>query len=629
MGTFLIPAIHSQSEGTGTIEDSAAMLSNTTESTRVRMPAGGVSPSITLDFSRKTTGYLHLELSDCSHDSILIEYGPLPESLHVRKVLRMPQPGLPWVDDTYVACRYLRLTLLSETMQPMPAHMSIRRLGLVFSAYPCVWRGSFSSDDVMLDRIWKMGAYTVQLCMQQSTETSRNHFEDLPEANRKFIREWQSRYSPYVIFDGPRRDRETWLGDIRTEALSIYGAFGADEVVKSSLDVFLSLQRSDGTMPGCGGTFQEFKEYNLWWIVAIWECYLFTGDKEFLRRFHPGVERLLGWIEQAMDERGFIYNDGNWMWTLPREGYSSATQCILVHTLRCAASIETAVGNPEAAVLWEKRADRIREEIRSMFWHEEKGCFEDSLKLVGTEIPVMSDVNCYAITFGIADAAQTKRILAYLRANMWTPYGSATLDKRIENATLSPDVRSYGLLQFVKHDPHPEEKILEFMYPHNRMIWPFINGYEVEARFLAGDVEGAFELIRRCWGNMLDGGTGSFWECVDADTGAFTLHSLMPVSKMDCINSAAHGWSGWVSWLLQRYVLGVQPLEPGFRKVSVSPNPGALGRVSGAVPTPAGLISVTIESDDETLRIRIDRPVSVEICLDVKPDVLRGRRLVC
>jgi hypothetical protein len=628
MESYLIPTIQDVKAGDGKVENPEAMLSAGPAVTRIVHTVGGVSPSLTLDFGRKTTGWLTLEITEGSFDSILLEYGPLLSSLHVRKVLRMPAPGRPWVDEHYIACRYVRLSLLSEANQPSRTYLSIRRIGLVFSAYPCVWRGSFSSGDAMLDRIWETGAYTVQLCVQKSSESSTFNFHLLPEANKRFIKEWKGHYSPYVIFDGPRRDRETWLGDIRTEALAIYGAFGADEVVKSSLEVFLDLQRNDGLTVGCGATWQEFKEYNLWWIIAIWECYLFTGDEAFLQRFLPGVKRFLGWLEFAKDERGFLDNDGNWMWTIPREGFSSATQCILVETLRCAARILAAAGDATEAEVLIRNAEALRMEIRKTWWNEEKGIFDDAMKLYDTEIPVVSDVNCYAVTFGIADAEQSRRILAYLRERMWTPYGSATLDKKIVSARLSPDVKSYGLANFVRQDAHPELKIVEFMYPHNRMIWPFMVAYEVEARFIAGDTEGAFELIRRCWGNMLEGGTGTFWECVDADTGTFPLRSFNVDSKIDCVNSAAHGWSGWITWILQAHVLGVRPLEPGYRKVLVSPNPGALPKVSGTVPTPHGPVTATIISTATELRIEVSAPAGVEVVVDVRPSVLSGRRLV-
>jgi len=627
MEAYMRPSAVSWDKACGSISNPASMLSAGNDETVMEILTAGQSPSVVLDFGRKTTGYLRLMMGKNTGDAILIEYGPLLASLHVRKIIRMPAEGTVWVDDAYIACRFMRISLLSDAQQQNTIQMAIRELAFVFSAYPCIQKGAFSTNDGLLDRIWETGAYTVQLCVQKHTESSSFNFSHLPEVNQRFIREWKSRYSSYVIFDGPRRDRETWLGDIRTEALALYGAFGLDSVVKSSLEVFLDLQRTDGTTVGSGGTRQEFKEYNLWWIIAIWECYLHTGDMDFLRLFHPGVEQLLGWILNAMDERGFIFNDNNWMWTLPREGTSSATQCILVETLRCSAKIMEAMGDPVSAVRLTARADLVREAVRRTFWNEEKGIFVDRLMLEETEIPVMSDVNCYAVTFGIAEAEQTRRILAYLRERMWTPYGSATLDQRIEKAVLSPEVRHYGLMNFVRHDPHPEVKIVEYMYPHNRMIWPFMNAYEVEARFLAGDADGAFELIRRCWGNMLEGGTGTFWECVDADSGGFPMKSFLPGSKMDCINSAAHGWSGWVSWILQTYVLGIRALQPGFRRTSVSPNPGSLREVRGVMPTPMGAVSVSIHAGENLLTIDVIHPEGMEIVVDVSPKVLGNRQI--
>lgn len=626
MNGYQYPRLLEWKEYDGKVTSPEGMLSGR-ETTVVEVPAGGRSPEFLLDFGRKTTGYLHIELEGSSRDSLRLDFGPLRRSLHVRRDIRMPEAGVAYVDGEYLACRYLRLSFRGLSRQPAPISVRIRRLGLVFSGYPAVYRGEFRCDRPELERIWETGAYTVQLCMQKHTASSAYQFDLLPEPNRDFIRNWRSRYSPYVIFDGPRRDRETWLGDIRTEALVIYGAFGADEVVKSSLEVFLDLQRPDGTTVGCGATWQEFREYNLWWVIAIWECFLFTGDRDFLRYFYPGIRALVGWIRNRQDERGFLFNDGNWMWTLPREGYSSATQCILVRTLEDVAKIEREMDNePEAARL-EADAARIREGINRVFWDGERGIYIDHLRLLNADTPVMSDVNVYAVLFGIADDRQRTRLLSYLRAHMWTPYGSATLDRRIETAYLAPDVRHYGLAGFVRGHPEPEKAIVEFMYPHNRQVWPFINGYEVEARFAAGDEEGAFELMDRCWGNMLRGEPGTFWECVDADTGEFPLRSFFPGSKMDCINSAAHGWSGWISWILQACVLGIRPVSPGFRRIRVSPRLGPLQQVSGRVPTPLGAISAAWVRTEEVLSLDMTLPEGIDIDLQVPDSTLCARRL--
>lgn len=632
MSGYLTPGIAESEDNNGKIKNPVAMTIKNSDYTIISCKQKDIrnAPFVILDFGRKTTGYLFLDVETATAGAMLhIQYGPINELLPQSKVVDLSRVKGNWVDTSYIACRYMKITLsIDETIESdNEITVKIKQIGLVFSAFPCVWSGSFESDDTKLNNIWEMGAYTVQLCMQKNMDSSKNN-PYLPVNNLEFIANWKSRYSQYVIFDGPRRDRETWIGDIRTEALAIYGAFNAGQVVKSSIEIFMDLQRSDGTTPGCGSTWQEFKEYNLWWVVSVWECYLFTGDKAFLEHLYPGIKRFMNWLEYQLDDRAFLFNDGNWMWTLPREGHSSATQCILYYTLQCAAALEEAMGNPHDSEKFVKLSYITKESINKCFWDENRGIYTDNLKLIDTRIPVMSDVNCYAVTFGIASPENSKRIFEYLREHMWTPYGSATLDYRMEKALLDPSAKHYPLAASVASQPDPGRAIIEFMYPHNRMIWPFINGYEVEARFVGGDTEGAFELIERCWGNMVYGGTGSFWECVDADTGEFPIRSFAIGSAMDCFNSAAHGWSGWISYILQAYVLGIKPLTPGFVRALITPNPGKLKRIAGKMPTPFGPISVKIEKTQTQFILAVDSPPEVECTISVPEKILDGLELV-
>lgn len=58
-----------------------------------------------------------------------------------------------------------------------------------------------------------------------------------------------------------------------------------------------------------------------------------------------------------------------------------------------------------------------------------------------------------------------------------------------------------------------------------------------------------------------------------------------------------HAWGAAPANIIPRFVLGVRPLEPGFRKMLIKPQPGSLERVSGTVPTIRGLVAVSLETD--------------------------------
>ena len=84
-------------------------------------------------------------------------------------------------------------------------------------------------------------------------------------------------------------------------------------------------------------------------------------------------------------------------------------------------------------------------------------------------------------------------------------------------------------------------------------------------------------------------------------------------SKEKRSRSAAHSWSASPAIFLVREVLGVRPLEPGYRKFTVDPKPGDLSRARGEVPTPYGPIRVSWERQaDGELAVSCQAPAGCE-----------------
>ena len=54
--------------------------------------------------------------------------------------------------------------------------------------------------------------------------------------------------------------------------------------------------------------------------------------------------------------------------------------------------------------------------------------------------------------------------------------------------------------------------------------------------------------------------------------------------------------SGPTAWL-SRYVLGVQVLEPGCKKIKIKPHLGDLKWVKGTFPTPKGILKIEHKKD--------------------------------
>jgi len=106
--------------------------------------------------------------------------------------------------------------------------------------------------------------------------------------------------------------------------------------------------------------------------------------------------------------------------------------------------------------------------------------------------------------------------------------------------------------------------------------------YLLEGLFENGQSKAALELMiapgDRSWRHMIESGATITWEAWDL--------------KYKPNQDWNHAWGAAPANLLPRYVLGVQPLAPGWRQALVRPQPGALAFARGKIPTLLGPVLV-------------------------------------
>jgi len=105
---------------------------------------------------------------------------------------------------------------------------------------------------------------------------------------------------------------------------------------------------------------------------------------------------------------------------------------------------------------------------------------------------------------------------------------------------------------------------------------PFFMFFLLEALAREGRFDELLKTIHDYWGVQIAAGATTCWE---------TYHPQEARST----RSHCHGWSAAPVYFLSQYVLGVQPLAPGFRKILVAPR-GNLEWCHGRAPTPAGTV---------------------------------------
>ena len=136
--------------------------------------------------------------------------------------------------------------------------------------------------------------------------------------------------------------------------------------------------------------------------------------------------------------------------------------------------------------------------------------------------------------------------------------------------------------------------------------------YFLEGLFETGFDREALDLITapgdRSWRHMVNSGTTITWEAWD--------------QKYKPNQDWNHAWGAAPANLLPRYVLGIRPLVPGWKKVSIAPHIGSLTFARGTVPTPNGPIHIDWKrSKTFILTLKLPRGLSSAVELPVLPNL--------
>jgi len=128
--------------------------------------------------------------------------------------------------------------------------------------------------------------------------------------------------------------------------------------------------------------------------------------------------------------------------------------------------------------------------------------------------------------------------------------------------------------------------------------------YLLEGLFENGQGAAAIDLMLapgdRSWRHMVDSGTTITWEAWD--------------QKYKPNQDWNHAWGAAPANLLPRFVLGAQPLAPGWSRALIRPNPGDLKFAEGKVPTPQGPILVNWRNEGVfTISLTLPPGVKAEV----------------
>lgn len=449
--------------------------------------------------------------------------------------------------------RFILLTLTT------PGTVTLSAVGVDFQAYRATardYRGWFLSSDDQLNRMWYSGAYTLQLNMKPAG------LNGLPDAR---------------IYDGAKRDRSIWTGDLLVQGPTIIntlGDVGAD-YLRSSLDALFATQRADGALPGSpdfakrtspsGSPLFYSNNYSGYGARAAIDYFQYTGDRDYIVDVLPNLRRELAYNDTFLTANNLVASNDRDFWQATQTGEVTKYSIDYYILLREMAWLERTVGSTDTAAGHDTKADAIKTAVNTRLWNPALGAYGQS-----SDHPdvLVEDANALALQYDFVPAGRRASVLSALK-QLWTPYG----------AILGPGLQD----------------------PTGHTIEPFGNGMETAGRFAVGDVDGALALMRRTWGPMVDPAnplyTGGLWEFKNDDGG---------VNRATA--SLAHGWAASPSVQLTQQVLGVSPVGPGYATWTIQPRPGRLAWARGVVPTRYGDISAEWTSTGHRFDLRVTTP---------------------
>lgn len=312
-------------------------------------------------------------------------------------------------------------------------------------------------------------------------------------------------------------------------------------------------------------TFDRLMQFPTWpteWaphMVFMAEAdWMQTGDRAWLApRYESLKSKLL--LDRAGPDGLLVSNEAqirhddivDWP-AAERDGFvfrpvNTVVNAFHLRALACMAELAAAVGRNDEARDYAARESRVRTVFNERLFDSTRGLYRDG---AGTDHASLH-ANLFPLAFGLVPPAERPRVTRWLAER--------------------------GMVCSV-----------------------YAAQYLLEGLFESDAADAALLLIAapgdRSWRHMLEAGTTITWEAWD--------QRFKPNQDWN------HAWGAAPANLLPRFVLGVQPLAPGWSRVSIRPQCGSLTWCEGRVPTPRGPITVRWERG-ENFRLKVSLPAGV------------------
>lgn len=510
------------------------------------------------DLKREEAGLFELEIDTDAGMIVDIAYGEHLEDMRVRSAI-----GVRNFANRYIAKQGRQIFTHYFTRfagRYIQLHISgfksgctLHYVGLREVEYPIEEKSAFNSCDQLQNAIYKTAVRTLRLSMHE-------HYEDCP---------W--------------REQALYANDARNQALCGYYCFGEYNFPSASFDLLGKGLQPDGYLELCAPADLPITipSFTMAWIMALADHLLYSGDINYAAHQFPVVKQILNarpsvliddllpcpqgarywhFYDWASGLDGTVMGDCTKFAEVKGVRFDAPLNMFFCLALESAAFIARHCGDEAYLSHLQSLAAKLKKAIHARFFDAASGRY---LTYAGdTEYPKH-----------YAELTQSLAVLAKICTG-------SDADKI--RGSLADD--------------------------NNQMVKTTLSQslYKFEALFTDKSKYGkyVFDKINVDWGGMVFKGATSFWE------------TLKGASDFDNAGSLCHGWSAIPVYFYYAHLLGIRPIEPGFKKFVLEPALFSVDNHNAHIATPSGVIKIKLQRIDGRLRGELEYPRQLDLMIN-------------
>jgi hypothetical protein len=346
-------------------------------------------------FGRVLSGYLSMKVSGAAGTVITLE----PTETHGGNASRPAQITLRNGETVFEYPLLDSFSTVRVAVSHAAQPVEFSDIRATFASQPVEYRGSFTSSDPYLNRLWTTARWLLQICMQDRYLDSPGHQEPISD-----------------------------FGDYLIESLENDYSFNQPWLARQDLRKFAGILDHSG--------FVNFHtSYALLWLQMLMDYYDYTGDESLLRELKPTVDRLLDHFATFQGPNGLLSEAPNYMfmdWVMidgflmhhpPAvigQGYLTA---FYYRALADGARLAQLTGDTARAEHYEQLRTGVHAAFERELWDEKAGLYRDGKPFLNHQkdpnwLPEDKDiethsaqVNSLAVLYDLAPQSRRKAIM--------------------------------------------------------------------------------------------------------------------------------------------------------------------------------------------------------------------------